>query len=55
MGGSLLYFKHPINRIGIEGIGPQPIQTAGWKSNNTDLFNEVDGPLNYFGLGMFRV
>ena len=52
---SLLDFKYPVDCCGIEGIGTQPVQTTGWKYDNTTLFDGGDGTLNYFGLGVFTV
>lgn len=49
----MLYFKHPVDCCGIEGIGTQSVQTAGGKSDNPALFEGGAGTLNYFGLGMF--
>ena len=55
LGGSLLYLKDPINGIGIEGIGPQPIQIAGGESDNPALLDDGADILNYFRLGIFTI
>ena len=51
----MLYIEDPINAISIEGIGSQPIQTAGGKSDNPALLDDGADNLNYFRFGMFTI